>query len=111
MPISRPDCENSVGSNACVLITGNGCTNAVKGSKEIDPPAADLILRHSRGSLRRRVLAVRPTRRAADSQRAHQADPLLVLRRRPGPLLSEPDPPRRHARLDLVERTHGEGAG
>jgi hypothetical protein len=31
-----------------VLITGNGCMDAVKGSKEIDPPTADLILRHSR---------------------------------------------------------------
>jgi hypothetical protein len=31
-----------------MLIIGNGCMDAVKGSKEIDPPAADLILRHSR---------------------------------------------------------------
>jgi hypothetical protein len=33
-----------------VLITDKGCMDAVKGSKEeIDPPTADLILRHSRG--------------------------------------------------------------
>jgi len=40
-----------------------------------------------------------------------EADPLLVLRRRPGPVLSEPHHSRRYARLDPVERADGEGAG
>ena len=43
--------------------------------------------------------------------RTDQADPLLVLRRRPGPVLSEPHHSRRHARLDPVERADGQGAG
>ena len=40
-----------------------------------------------------------------------QADPLLVRDGRSGPVLSQPDHPRRHARLDAVGRADGQGAG
>jgi putative esterase len=55
--------------------------------------------------------SARGARHAADPQFPHQTDPLLVRNGRPGPVLSEPDDPRRHARLDAVGRVDGEGAG
>ena len=59
----------------------------------------------------RRAHTVGGARRAADLQRAHKADPLLVRDGRSGPVLSQPDDSRRHARLDAVGRADGQGAG
>ncbi len=58
----------------------------------------------------RRAHAVGAARRAADTQCAHQADSLLVRDGRSGPVLSQSDDPRRHARLDAVGRADGQGA-
>src|SRR5712672_2511998 len=58
----------------------------------------------------RRAHAIGAARRAADTQRADQADPLLVRDGRSGSFLSKPDDPRRYARLDAVGRADGQGA-
>ncbi len=59
----------------------------------------------------RRAHTVGGARRAADPQRAHQADPVLVRDGRSGSVLSQPDDSRRHARLDAVGRADGQSAG